>query len=222
MDQVAMPASFGEVDRKPLVDDDDKDLRKNKDEELVSIILDGNMEARDTLWERYFVEIYNFVDHLIDDNRVDRHEYAQSGIFHALEILERYDSSKGAFRPWLFTVVKNKVFSQCRKRTIKVVSFDGEPAADSLLANAPSHSPSPDSLMTDEETTEIVEQAIDTLPPRQKLVVMLLFFEELTPSEVAELLGITPNGVASTLHYAKQNLTRYRSPLGTSLEDCRK
>jgi len=54
-----------------------------------------------------------------------------------------------------------------------------------------------------------------TLPPRQRAVVVLRYYEDMAESEVAELLGISPGTVKSS---AARGLTRLRdSPLLSAL-----
>jgi RNA polymerase sigma factor (sigma-70 family) len=54
-----------------------------------------------------------------------------------------------------------------------------------------------------------------TLPPRQRAVVVLRYYEDMAESEVAELFGISPGTVKSS---AARGLTRLRdSPLLSAL-----
>jgi len=48
--------------------------------------------------------------------------------------------------------------------------------------------------------------ALQHLPPRQRAVVVLRYFEDLSEREVAQVLGIRPGTVKSRLHYALERL----------------
>ena len=50
--------------------------------------------------------------------------------------------------------------------------------------------------------------AVGSLPPRQRQVVFLRYFADLTHTQVAELLGISPNTVSAALHQARTALAR--------------
>lgn len=68
-----------------------------------------------------------------------------------------------------------------------VTSFDiiGEPDA-----------PDPISVLTSEEMKQALAEAIEQLPERERLVLSLYFFDELTMKEIGELLNITESRVS--------------------------
>jgi RNA polymerase sigma factor for flagellar operon FliA len=59
--------------------------------------------------------------------------------------------------------------------------------------------PAPDSALTATELKEALGEAITRLPEREKLVVTLYYYEELTLREIGEVLGVTESRV-SQLH----------------------
>ncbi len=50
--------------------------------------------------------------------------------------------------------------------------------------------------------------AVGDLPPRQRQIVFLRYFADLTHAQVAETLGISPNTVSAALHQARTALAR--------------
>jgi RNA polymerase sigma factor (sigma-70 family) len=50
--------------------------------------------------------------------------------------------------------------------------------------------------------------AVKELPPRQRQIVFLRYFADLTHAQVAEMLGISPNTVSAALHQAQTALAR--------------
>ncbi len=59
--------------------------------------------------------------------------------------------------------------------------------------------PRPESALDETETREALGEAISRLPEREKLVVTLYYYEELTLREIGEVLGVTESRV-SQLH----------------------
>jgi RNA polymerase sigma factor for flagellar operon FliA len=59
--------------------------------------------------------------------------------------------------------------------------------------------PSPESALAETELKEALGEAISRLPEREKLVVTLYYYEELTLREIGEVLGVTESRV-SQLH----------------------
>jgi len=58
-----------------------------------------------------------------------------------------------------------------------------------------------------EEHDEVI-RAVDGLPRRQREVLVLRFYSDLTDEEIAELMGVRPSTVRSTTHRALESLGR--------------
>jgi len=75
--------------------------------------------------------------------------------------------------------------------------------------------PDPQSSLSRTEMKEAIADAIARLPEREKLVVTLYYYEELTLREIGEVLGVTESRV-SQLH--TKAVLRLRSKLGGELD----
>jgi RNA polymerase sigma factor for flagellar operon FliA len=86
----------------------------------------------------------------------------------------------------------------------------------SLLDTLPdSGAPDPQSLVDESELRERIADAIAALPEREKLVVALYYYENLTLREIGEVLGVTESRV-SQLH--TKAVLRLRSKLAGELD----
>jgi RNA polymerase sigma-70 factor (sigma-E family) len=105
----------------------------------------------------------------------------------------------GAATAYLRTAVVNGARNVYRRRSVvrrhsRVAEPDAGPAADFAL------------LLADEHRTVIA--ALRTLPPRQREVLVLRYWSELTEAEIAETLGISRGTVKSTAARALDALER--------------
>ena len=76
--------------------------------------------------------------------------------------------------------------------------------------------PAPESSLAQTELREALGEAISRLPEREKLVVTLYYYEELTLREIGEVLGVTESRV-SQLH--TKAVLRLKSALQSELPD---
>lgn len=85
----------------------------------------------------------------------------------------------------------------------------------SLLDTLPDRgAPDPQMLVDQGETRDRIADAIAALPEREKLVIALYYYENLTLREIGEVLGVTESRV-SQLH--TKAVLRLRSKLGTEV-----
>jgi RNA polymerase sigma factor for flagellar operon FliA len=86
----------------------------------------------------------------------------------------------------------------------------------SLLDTIPDHgAPDPEAMVDQSELRDRIADAIAALPEREKLVIALYYYENLTLREIGEVLGVTESRV-SQLH--TKAVLRLRSKIGTELE----
>jgi RNA polymerase sigma factor for flagellar operon FliA len=86
----------------------------------------------------------------------------------------------------------------------------------SLLDTLPDHNaPSPEAIVDQSEVRDRIASAIAALPEREKLVIALYYYENLTLREIGEVLGVTESRV-SQLH--TKAVLRLRSKIGSELD----
>jgi RNA polymerase sigma-70 factor (ECF subfamily) len=115
-----------------------------------------------------------------------------------------YDSARGPLRTWLFGVVRN----QSMKRRLKPVPH----------IPAPTGAPSPEREILQNETEELVRQAVLTLPDLQREVLILSHYEQMPLAEIAGLLEIEVGAVKSRLQRARSTLRETLAAYAPDLE----
>lgn len=101
-------------------------------------------------------------------------------------------------RPWLFGVARN-VMRRGKELHDRTATAAGILAAE--LARSGAVCPAPDPTQPDP-----VIAAIRDLPPLEQEIITMLIWDELTPREVAAVLGLTPNLVRVRAHRARAKL----------------
>lgn len=125
-----------------------------------------------------------------------------------LRVAKSWKSFRGeaAFRTWFFRIVIN-VFRDWLKRRDPSASLDSvpEPPADRRADR-------PESALLRKEFEEYVAERVSALPPRQREVLILITYENLTATEAAQVLNISEANVYSTLHVARERLRTELAP----------
>src|SRR6185503_4391022 len=68
---------------------------------------------------------------------------------------------------------------------------------------------SPMELVSGAELGELVARHVSHLPPRQREVLVLVAYEQMRPSAVASVLGISEQSARTNLHFARQTLKKH-------------
>lgn len=124
---------------------------------------------------------------------------AQDCFLQLLKSPGRYDGTRGAIRPWLFGVARNLILKRWRAEG-RWTSLDDE----ALAVDPPA---------SDCRVDEKVAQAVQSLPPLQREVLILIEYEGLTLEEVGNAVAAEVGTVKARLHRARNNLRRMLEPL---------
>lgn len=163
---------------------------------LLSQWRQGDQESFDEIVRKYLPKVVNLAYRYLKDRSLAE-DVAQE-IF--IKLYQNPDSWKptASFSSWLYRVTFNACTDQWRKRK-------QNPESELLENQEISIANGPDTLLIDKETAQRIQQAIDALPQDQKKII-LLYQEETSYEEIAEILGISVKGVERRLYRARNKL----------------
>jgi RNA polymerase sigma-70 factor (ECF subfamily) len=118
-------------------------------------------------------------------------------------------------RPWLLAIAGHHCIDQIRRGRAEALLFDGGDSRPDELAGS---GPSPLQQVLRAEARQATLAAIDALPARYRVPLVLRYFAELDYAAIADALGTTPNQVATLLFRAKRRLRSELAP-GSGGED---
>jgi len=113
---------------------------------------------------------------------------------------ERFDPERGPLRPFLIGVARNLALKRWREEHRWQALDDEQFEAEPVSADRG-------------EIAEIVGQAVRSLPPLQREVVILAEYEQFTLEEIARAVESEVGTVKSRLHRGRENLRRMLAPL---------
>ncbi len=157
----------------------------------------------------HLLRVYRFALHLSGDQHLAE-DLAQEAMLRAVRASGSINEPL-ALKIWLLRVVENMWRDWCRaklKRTVEALP-ETEIVRDEL---------EPLERIAQAEQVALTVGAMRTLPERQRSVLHLIACEELSITETAEVLQITPEAVRSSLSVARARMRKMLQPPETASE----
>lgn len=145
----------------------------------------GNKEEAEDVTQDVFIKVFNSINSFREDSKLST---------------------------WIYQITVNTCLNKLRrKKAINFLSLnfwedekgEQEMASDNLT---------PRDEIEKSELQKIVQDAINTLPAKQKSAIILSRYEELTYKEIAKIMEISLSSVESLLFRAKENLAKKLIP----------
>jgi RNA polymerase sigma-70 factor (ECF subfamily) len=126
-------------------------------------------------------------------------ELTQKSVFEAFSSRESYDSSKGTLENWIFGVANNYLAFELRRR-------QNQPRLDGQLRKhmeAMETTTLPDSVLEQNETKMLLNQALGRLSPTEQAVLRDKYMEDRSARQIGKTLKISEKAVHSLLYRAR-------------------
>lgn len=118
---------------------------------------------------------------------------------------QNLDSFRGDSKisTWLYKIATNESLGHLRKNKSKydVQIDDTELSTDNLLIS--------DSYFDGDEAVLKLQQAILTLPERQRMVFLLKYYDDMKYKEIAEVLDLTVGSLKASYHHAVTKIEEF-------------
>lgn len=175
-----------------------------RDHALMVRIGEGDHQAFRELVESYQDIVVGTVARMLG-NASEAEDIAQQVFLRIWRNARRYRPD-AKFSTYLFTITRNLVFNETRRRTRKrEVSSDEREMGSQNQHEAPANR-RPDAEALQSELQQAVDDAIAALPEAQRLAVVLRRYEEMPYEDIATVLKITIPAVKSLLFRARTSL----------------
>lgn len=196
---------------RPLVEnrDDARDVARIEERAAIDACLSGDVSAFDGLVLRHQKAIQR-VCYRFTGNTEDAADLTQEVFVKAYRSLPKFRGTS-AFSTWLYRIAVNACLSFKASRKNRAEEWDGD---HDIVAEGPSAEDSLDSRMN----AETVRAALETLPEKQRMTVIMKVLEERTHAEVAEILGSNVGTVKANLFFAIRNLRKHLAAAGRGKE----
>jgi RNA polymerase sigma-70 factor (ECF subfamily) len=181
------------------------------DKSLMRLIARGDEEALRELIEKHQGAVYGTIAKMLGDP-IEAQDLAQQVFVRVYRAAGAYRAT-AQFKTWMFTIVRNLVFNEHRRRSRATFISLHQPESDSSppgggpaldLPDTMNKTPGESSLQ--EEMLRAIDAAILELPEQQRLVIVLRRYDEFSYEQIAAILKTSVPAVKSLLFRARETL----------------
>ena len=183
------------------------------DEEWMLRLQAGDDHAFDQLLGKYRAPVVHFVYRLVHEPALAE-ELAQEVFLRVFRARRSY-RPRAKFTTWLFRIATNVALNALRDGRMRrwgETSIDAEDA-DPQVAQLSAPGPTAEQRLLEAERARQIRAAVESLPEKQRLAVLLHKYQDLDYAEIAPILGCSESALKSLLFRAYEALRVKLRPL---------
>ena len=184
------------------------------DTELIQKAQNGDESAFNELVYRYDRSVLSIALKYVNDSD-DAKDIYQEVFLRVFRGLKKFQF-KSEFSTWLYRITTNVCLSFIRsgnKKTIMRIDNDMETDVLDNITIADDEANNPEQLLMRSEITNNVNEALEKLSPKQKMIFILKHYEGYKIREISEMLNTSEGTIKKYLFEANHKLRRHLSEL---------
>jgi RNA polymerase sigma-70 factor, ECF subfamily len=179
------------------------------DSELIAAYLKGDEESLSILLNRHINSALIFCRGLVGESEAE--DIVQETCVKVWRNLKKFDRQK-KFKTWFLTIAKNTCLDFLRKKRPTVFSdFENDDGENAFLEELSDDAPLAPEITDASLSAEKIRTALGTLTTKNRIVMEMHYYDEMTLQEIADIMGESVNTV-------KSRYRRALSALKTELE----
>lgn len=160
-------------------------------------VLSGNKQAYAHIINKYKNPLYATILRMTK-NPQDAQDFVQEAFIKVYRQLGKYDET-GKFSSWMYRVAINHCMDEFRKKRYKMKQVE-------INEGQVLNSNHPEVIFLKKEKSRQLERLIASLPQDERMIILLRYVNELSYSEISELVDIPLSTVRNKLHRAKKKM----------------
>lgn len=185
-----------------------KDLHDMTNEELALSYVDGNNRAFDLLLGRTQDKLFQYILFVVRDKDIAEDIFQETFLKAIAKLNHGQYRPCGKFLGWMMRIAHNAVMDWFRDQRAQNII---EPTHDNDLNNL-----NPKDILdgyveadyVNDQVLRDVRRIMDNLPPSQREVVFMRYYQGLSFKEIAETTGVSINTALGRMRYAIINMRR--------------
>jgi len=172
------------------------------DDQIVEAVKSGRREGQDLMFGRYAQEVFAMIVRQVS-NEQDAEELTQDTFLRAFSHIESYDPQRASLSTWLCRIAYRLTLDFLKRRRPFVVSMEDTEVWQTDISDEQLEA----ELSTgNEERIQRLELLIDDLPPDERMLLMLYYFEDRSLDECSYIMDATSHALANRLYRIRKKL----------------
>ena len=161
-------------------------------------------KAQQETIDRYGREVFAQVVRLVAVTE-NAEEVYQDVFMKVFSNIGQHDAGRASLRTWISRIAYNEAISFLRRKRMPVVYFEDRSHEADKLSDA-----EVDETLghANAETVQLIRAALKHLPPEERALVTMFYYEERSLKEIADITESIPTTVASRLSRTRKKLCR--------------
>jgi len=169
-------------------------------------VAEGDEYAFEILVRRHQVSVLNLIYRFIG-KRAQAEDLAQDVFIRVWQAAKSYEP-RAKFSTWIYRITANLCLNELKSAGRKklIPYFPGEEGKEGGFETISDESPSAEERLLAEERIRQISDALQSLPEKQRMALILKRYDDLSYQEISKILGCSVSAVESLLVRAKKNL----------------
>ena len=174
------------------------------DIDLIRGLSEQSPKAQKLTLQRYGNDVFAQVARLLPSTE-DAEEVYQDVFVKVFRNIAMYDAEKSSFRTWISRIAYNESISFLRHKSMPVIYYEdregeAERLSESEVEATFGH--------PNQETVQLIRAALKHLPPDERAIITMFYYEEMSLKEIAFVTESIPTTVASKLSRTRKKLCK--------------
>ena len=172
------------------------------DEQIVEAVRSGQREGQSLMVGRYGQVVFAMIARQVP-NAMDAEELTSDTFLRAFRSIESYDAKRASLSTWLCRIAYHLTIDFLRRHRPFTISIEESEASQIDISNEQLEA----ELSTgNEERISRLQMLMDNLPPDERLLLTLYYFEERPLEECAFIMDSSAHALANRLYRIRNKL----------------
>ncbi|MBR4389106.1 MAG: sigma-70 family RNA polymerase sigma factor [Prevotella sp.] len=174
----------------------------NETNELIRGLCRQRRQAQERLLQLYGDIVFGQVSRIVP-RQEDAEEVYQDVFVKAFRYIRSYDLSKASLATWLSRIAYHESLNYMRHNKSPILYIDDREVDFERISEEAVTQVMEDS---DEQTTQLLERALDHLSPEEQAIIGMFYFDEKSIKEISYITDTLPSTIGSQLSRTRKKL----------------